>query len=105
METPTETPMENEENEENEEKKENEANEEKSAGEVEAQRNCKAHHWILPIVFGLGRVLLMLYHIQLLDQSVNKKKNSFIQHTFSSPLFAPIMVGVLSVLGWALIYA
>ena len=79
-------------------------NDETSAGEVEAQHNCKAHHWILPTVFGLGRVALMLYHMQLLDQSL-KKRSSRIQQIFLSPWSTPIMVVVFSVLGWAFVYA
>ena len=74
---------------------------EKSVGEVEAQRNCKAHNWILPTVLGLGRVVLMLHHMEVLDQSLKKKSSRF----FLSPWLTPIMVGVYSVLMWAFVYA
>ena len=39
-----------------------------------AQKNCKAQSWIFPTVFGLGKIILMLYHKYIFDQVENNQK-------------------------------
>ena len=79
----------------------------------EAQKNCKAQNWILPTVFGLARIVMMLYHKYIFDHSLRQvednqtrqkklghclspEKSEWINNKiFLSSLMTPIMFGLI----------
>ena len=63
---------------------------------AEAQKNCKAQNWILPTVFGLARIVMMLYHKYIFDHSLKQVENKKTeQNTIGPWIWTPMRSCVL----------